>query len=937
DLYVANDFGVPDKLYRNNRDGTFTDVINDVVPHTSFSSMGSDIGDVNNDGRIDFLVADMASTTHQGDQRGMADQRSRAKEAADRPRLAPKYQRNALFLNTGTGRMLEAAYLAGLAATDWTWSVRFEDLDNDGWLDLLVTNGMNREQNNADLLRRVMVAETPAERIQIMKNSPVLAQTHLAFRNLGDLRFENVSAEWGLDQKGVAFGAALGDLSGDGNLDLVYANYEKGVTLLRNDSDTGHCIEIYLRGTVSNRFGIGAKLTVESALGTQVRQLTLARGYLSSSEPMVHFGLGNDTSIRRLAIEWPSGQVQTFTDLPVDRRFTITEPSAPVSLARANPPRPPALFEEVSRSVGLSCPSREDRVDETYRQPLIPLRLNRRGPAIAVGDIFGEGRDDVALGGTTLDHLRLLRQTRAGAFEEADSSPITARADADDGPLLLFDAQGQGTEDLLVTTGGDALPAGAKEYQPRLYLNDGHGAFRPAPLGMLPPLPICAGAAAAADFEGNGRLGLFIGGRLLPGQYPYAPASALLANHGGKFVDVTDALAPGLRGVGMVTAALWTDVDGDGWPDLLITLEWGGVRYFHNNRGRSFEDWSDRTGFSSAGTGWWTSIAPADLNGEGRIDYVVGNVGLNTQYHADPAHPALLFSGDFNNDGSEELVEAYYEGDRLYPWRSRRDLGAAIPSVIRRYPQNDFYARAPLESILGSEALRKADRLAATELRSGVFLSQPDGTFRFEALPRRAQIAPFQGLVAGNFLGDRLATIVAAQNSFAPIAVVGRFDGGLGQLLRERVPGRFEAVPPDQSGIIIPGDAKALVVLDLDGDGWPDLLVSRNNDSTLAFRNRQPEGCAPLCVLLRGPDGNPTGIGARVTVEFSDGTKEAAEVCAGSGYYSQSTAACFFGHPESLQPIAIRVRWPTGPQVDYEVPKGARTVTLRIPTVSLRP
>jgi hypothetical protein len=911
DLYVANDFAVPDALYHNNHDGTFTDVIARVVPHAPYSSMGSDLGDVNNDGRLGLLVADMAETDHVADQRAMAESRARMRVPAEGTEEVRQFPCSALYLNTGTGRCLEAARLAGLDATGWTWAPLWEDLDNDGRSDLFVTNGMYREIHNQDMIaRRTMAGSVPAGG-QIVRSSPAFAETHLAFRNLGGLRFENVSSTWGLDQKGVSFGAAFGDLDGDGDLDLIYTNYQAGATLLRNDSDTGHRIVCALRGIQSNRFGVGAKVTLENAAGIQVRTLTLGRGFMSSSEPIVHFGLGEDAVIRRLTVSWPSGAVQTFENLPADRRFTITEPSAPPA---APPPatRPEPQFTETSQTAHLSWTAAEESYDEFLDQRLLPTGFNRRGPAIAVGDLDGSGRDGVCIGGTTREARRVLLPQGAEAWAPAASPALAAPPDVDDGPLLLFDATGDGRADLLVTAGGASQPAGAPEYQPRLFLNDGHGHFRAAPAGTLPPLSISAGAACAADFDRDGRLDLFIGGRVSPGLYPAAPPSALLANRGGKFVDVTDAVAPMLRKVGMVTAALWSDVDGDGWPDLLLTLEWGEVKYFHNAGGKKFEDWTEKAGFASAGTGWWRSIATADFNGDGRPDYAVGNVGLNTQYRADPEHPALLFSGDFAGRGSAEIVEAYYEDGRLYPWRSRMDLGAAIPSVLRRYRWNNDYARATLPEILGADRLAAATRLAATELRSGVFLSQPDGRYRFEPWPRIAQIAPADGLVAGDFDGDGHADLYVVQNSYAPAPAIGRFDGGLSQLLCGDGHGHFAPVPPIESGLVVPGDAKALAILDLDGDGWPDFLVSRNGEATLAFHNRGVAGRHSLRVVLQGKPGNPQAVGARVTAEYADGTAEAGEVCAGSGYYSQSSEALFFGYTDRNPLRRVRVQWPSG-------------------------
>ena len=800
DIYVTADYGTPDRLYHNNRNGTFTDVINQAVPHMPYYAMGSDLGDVNNDGLIDLFVADMAATTHEKDQRGMAGSRARVLTGAGHPAEAPQYMRNALYLNTGTGRFLEAAGLAGLAATDWTWSVRLEDLDNDGRLDLHVTNGMIREYHNADLLDRIMGVENPLNARQVVRTSPKLAERHLAFRNLGDLQFEDVSTAWGLDQKGVSFGAAFGDLDGDGDLDLVYANYEGGVSVLRNDSDRGHRLVVALRGTQSNRYGVGATVRIETATGVQVRQLVLARGYLSSSEPILHFGLGEDTRIRRLTVSWPSGQEQSFTDLPADRRLTITEAPAPPAKPAPPVPPPPGQFIEVSPP-----PDREER-------------LSLPGQA---GDII-----------------------------------------------------------------------------------------------------------APTDFDRDGHVDAFVASRVVTAKGPSTTRNTLWVRHGDKFDDVTDAFAPALRTVGAVTAALWSDVDGDGWPDLLVSVMWGPVKYFHNNAGRDLEDRTEATGFAAAGTGWWNALASADFNGDGRPDFVAGNLGLNTQYHASAEHPALLFTGDFSGNGTTQSIEGYYEGDRLFPWLTRNQLGAMIPAVLRRFPKNDQYARATLGEIVGEDRLAAAQRMAATEFRSGVFLSQADGTYQFSPLPRLAQIAPTMGVVAGDFDGDGKADIYAVQNSSSPNPAVGRFDGGLSQLLRGDGHGHFTPVPAAASGLLIGDETKAVAMLDFDQDGWPDFIVTRKNGETVAYRNRGLPDRHALAVQLRGPSGNPSAIGARVDFSLVDGTTQTAEVRTASG--------CFFGCTAAQSPHQLRVRWPDGRITETAVGPEARSLTLSAPEDTAR-
>jgi hypothetical protein len=907
DIYVANDFAAPDQLYHNNADGTFTDVLAQVVPHTPYYAMGADLGDVNNDGRVDLLVSDMQPTTREKDLRTMIEFRGIIPELPN-PALPAPMARNALYLNTGTGRCLEAACLAGIAGTDWTWSVRFEDLDNDGRLDLFATNGMVRDFFDSDLRTRI-VGQSPAQRQLAVKAMPVLNERNLAFRNRGDLHFEAVGPTWGLDRMGVSFGAAFGDLDGDGDLDLVVVNYESEPTLYRNDCDRGHSLVVALRGTVSNRFGIGAEVSVETETDRQVRPLVLARGYMSSSEPVLHFGLGDAAVVRRLTVVWPSGRRQVFDHLPADRRYTVTENTeASDSTTAADSPSVTPRFSEVSGPLGLALVSKEPPLDEWKDQPLLPFRQNRIGPALAIGDLDGDGRDDVIVGGAAGEPAQILLGAGGHFSAPLVSGRTTGAADA---ASLIFDADGDGLDDWLLAKGGVALSRNDPGYQPRLFFSRGGRRFREAPAGTLPAYTESAGALVAADFNRDGRLDVFVGGQVVPGAYGSTPRSAIWLNHGGTFTDETQVLAPELANVGMISAALATDVDGDGWPDLLVASSWGRVACWHNRDGKGFDEWTERLGFSTAGSGWWNSLAAADFNGDGRIDYVVGNLGLNTPYQAAPDRPVLLYRGRFAGSDRERLVEAIVDGGIEYPRRGRTTMTRVWPGLTRKFPTFDGYARATLQQLFGDD-LKNATRLEATELGSGVFLSQPDGTFRFAALPRLAQVAPIFGLVAGDFDGDGQADVCAVQNSYAPTPETGRFDGGLGQYLRGDGRGGFETVPLNESGLLVTGDGKALAVCDFDGDGWPDLVATRSDASVLAFRNRPDRAATMFAVALRGGRSNPHAIGARIEILMTGGSSQIAEVAAGGGYRSQSSTRRFFGYRRDDPPRAIRVHWPDG-------------------------
>ena len=484
-------------------------------------------------------------------------------------------------------------------------------------------------------------------------------------------------------------------------------------------------------------------------------------------------------------------------------------------------------------------------------------------------------------------------------------------ADAEDMAPLWFDADGDGDDDLFLTRGSVECEEGATVLQDLLYLNDGRGHFEKASDGTIPGSLVSTGAVAAADFDRDGDLDLFVGGRVIPGRYPLAPESGLWENREGRFVDVTDEWAGGLRKVGMVTSALWSDTNDDGWVDLLLTTEWGPITVFQNRRD-SFKNVTAQMGTAEI-KGWWNSLAGGDIDGDGDIDYVAGNIGLNTKYHAGVEKPLLLYYGDFSaTGGTLNLVEAEFENDDLFPIRGKSCSTGAMPFLSERFPTFRSWGTALLKEIYVPETLESCTQYTINELSSGVFINSGDGSFEFQPLPRIAQISSAYGLVIQDFDGDGFADIFMAQNFFQPQVETGRYDGGISLLLRGEENGSFTPVPPGESGLVIPGDAKAATACDLNDDGWPDLVVSRNNSSCLAFQNRLIKGRNSFSVSLRGRQGNPKALGAKITVELTDGRRRSAEIYAGSGYLSQSTPEVFFGYLDGNEPKTITVRWPDG-------------------------
>jgi hypothetical protein len=837
DLYVANDFTDPDHLYHNNKDGTFTDVAATALPHTPWFSMGVDVADINNDGRFDLLATDMAGTTHYKQKVGMGEMSSRV-WFLDQP-VPRQYMRNALFVNSGTSRFWEAAYLTGLANTDWTWSVRWEDLDNDGWVDLFVTNGMTRDWQNGDLKQRVERLggkESPAGRAFWLEQPPK-AEPNLAFRNERDWRFEEVGRAWGLDHVGVSFGAALADLDNDGDLDIVVNNFQEPASIYRNQSTSGNRIVVHLRGTSSNRFGVGAKIEVATAAGKQVRYATLSRGFMSCAGSAWHFGLGDSPVVESLIVNWPSGVAQEFRNLPANQAIVITE--AKTSDISRSSRKPLPFFREAS--VLATVRHLETPYDDFAEQPLLPYKLSQLGPGMAWADIDNDGDDDGYIGGAA-GQAGSLVMNRDGQFVV---SPQSTTPDgvfamdhaAEDMGAVFFDVDSDGDQDLYCVSGGVEQSPGHASLRDRLYLNDGHGKFSQAPEDALPDDRDSGGVVAAADYDRDGDLDLFVGGRVIPGQYPLPAVSRLLRNNStqgnAKLVDVTMEVAAALHQSGLVTGAVWSDANQDGWVDLLVSHEWGPVKLFLNKEGQ-FTDVTGAAGLANR-HGWWKGISAGDLDHDTDIDYVVTNMGWNTKYHASAEHPQLLYLGDFDGNGRPQLIEAEYEDSILYPMRGKSCSSHAIPSLAQRFTTFHEFATAPLSDIYTQPCLDRAQRWRIDTLESGVLINNGKAEFTFQPLPRWAQIAPSFGSALTDVDGDGHVDILLVQNFYSPQLETGRMDGGMGMLLLGDGSGNFTPLPADRSGIVIPADARSIALTDTNLDGRLDLVVGVNNGPPLVL------------------------------------------------------------------------------------------------------
>ncbi len=847
DVYVSNDFFERDYLYLNQKNGTFKEVLDQVMPVSSYFSMGMDIGDVDNDGWPDLYTTDM-----------MPEDEFRIKTTAMyegwdvymakvRDGYHHQLMRNMLQRNNGDGTFSDVGYLTRTAETDWSWSALIADLDLDGRKDVYVTNGLARDVTSQDYVafladRTTMQREASGPRVDFMRLINAMSSTPIpdyAFRNDGNWAFSNQAKSWGLDAPNISSGAAYGDLDGDGVLDLVVNNVNAESFVYRNNARTllknRHWLQLRLTGEGRNSHAVGARATLFAAGDRYMQELYPARGFQSSVDYALSFGLGDHARVDSLVVEWPNGTRTVQANIAADTTLTIAQTAnAPATAPFVAPAVTPLLVNTTAAS-GLTFTHVENDYVDFDRERLIPHMLSTDGPAMAVGDVNGDGLDDVYLGGAKEQAGKLFVQSAAGTFAPLANAAFDLDAASEDVHALFFDADRDGDRDLYVVSGGNEFSEDSPALQDRLYLNDGRGRFTRAP-NALPATLTSGSVVTAGDIDGDGDLDLFVGARSIPWRYGIDPSSQLLLNDGrGHFTDVV-ANAPGLKTIGMVTDALWHDIDGDRKLDLIVVGEWMPVVVYKNRGAGKFERLMAK-GLEKS-DGWWTRIMAADLDGDGRSEFVLGNFGRNIRLHASANEPLTMIVKDFDKNDFVEQVIGMYNGGKQYPLVLRDDLIKAVPPWKARFLNFKDYALKTLDDVVPAAERTDAVVKQVYRFESSVLRRGADGAFTFEPLPLEAQMAPVFGLAARDVNGDGRQDILLAGNFDGVKPEFGRMAASDGLVLLGGEKGTFTALRPAESGFRVPGQTRGIATLRT--KRGVQVIVARNNAAPLVFSMGRP-------------------------------------------------------------------------------------------------
>jgi len=894
DIFVANDFLSNDLLYINNHDGTFTDKASTYFKHTSANGMGQDVIDINNDGLPDVVEMDMDPEDNYRKKMLMPGYNYQNYINNDSLNYQYQYVRNTLQLNMGprVGRndtigdpvFGDIGYWAGISSTDWSWAPIVQDFDNDGYRDIIITNGYPKDITDHDFIAFREKSIQYLSKKEVLGKIPQVKLQHYAFRNNGNTTFSDVSADWGLTTESFANGAAYADLNNDGYLDLIINNINDEAFIYKNIAPhTSNYLDIKLVGDSLNRNGFGTWIELYYGGKQQVYEETPYRGYLSTMQMDPHFGLGKTSSIDSMVVKWPDGKMQVFLNVGANQKMTVNHAAARTSYHWATQATADqAWFRPIEDPARIHYQdSKRDFIDFNV-QKLLPHKFSEYGPAMAVGDINGDGLDDIVIGGSGSSPTTLLLQQKDGTFISRHTLPGEEQKNWDDMGILLFDADGDGDLDLYIAAGGYENAPNSPAYQDKLYLNDGKGNFT-LDSTALPRNFTSKSCVRAIDYNHDGRLDLFVAGRVLPWNYPKPVSCAIYRNDTKdgkvKFTDVTATVAKPLLNIGMVCDAVWTDFDNDGWPDLVLAGEWMPVTFLRNDHGQ----FRDVTPANIAGeVGWWNSITAGDFDNDGNMDYVVSNLGGNSFYKASDQYPVSIYAKDFYSQGIVQCMLTSFIKDRQrgrlkeFSSDSRDDVVAQLPFLKKRFLTYNKFATTTFDQIFTPQELENSIKYSANNFASSFIKNNGNGTFTMEPLPDVAQYSAINGMVTDDFDGDGNLDICMSTNDYGTVPSFGRYDALNGLILKGDGKGKFTPLNILQSGIFIPDNGKALVKL-RSSDGKYLIVASQNKGPLKVFELNKSCRFLPL---------NADDVSALIT--YKDGRHQRRETGYGNSFLSQS-------------------------------------------------
>ncbi len=812
DLYLSNDFKVPDYLYINNKDNTFREVIKESTNHTSMFGMGADAADFNNDGLLDIAQVDMIPSDHKRSKTNMASMSPSAFYKAVELGFHYQYIQNTLQLNNGNNVsgspvFSDVSQMTGLSNTDWSWGTLFADLDNDGLKDMFITNGILRDVNNSDAVISFYKASFFGSKTDYTK-LPSTPISNYAFHNAGDLIFNNKTQDWGLGEKGFSNGVAYGDLDNDGDLELVVNNINSSASIYKNlTSEKYHYLRIKLQGPKSNPFGIGAKVSISHDDKDQYVEHTLTRGFQSSVEPFVHFGLGYSDTVAQVEVTWPDGRKNSFENISANQVLKVNYHDSQLVTEAGKTEQMNLPFAR-AQNTDLPFAHLENEFDDFAKEPLLPHKNSNLGPCSAVGDVNGDGLLDLFIGNAESGAAKLLIQTTYGQFEILPG-PWEKDSIYEDTGCVLFDLDGDNDLDLYVVSGGNDPSKVKGFYQDRLYYNeDGH--FKK--VERLPTIQSSGKVALPLDFDQDGDIDLFIGGRIIPGNYPFAPESIILENVGGVNDQISFRVLGAhqmgvLKNIGLVTAAQWGNLDENTNNELIVTGEWMGIEIFNYQKGK-FINVNEKFGLSDL-TGWWRAMVLSDIDNDGDLDIIVGNLGLNYKYKASNSSPFSIYVNDFDNNGTSDIVLSYEKQGKKLPLRGRQCSSEQIPFIAMKFQTFESFADASLEDIYGEDMLEQSSLYQANTFEH-VWLENNNGKLISHPLPRWSQISSIEAILPFDYNGDDLPDFIVAGNLYAAEVETTRNDASIGLILVGIGKEGFQAIPAPESGLMVKGEVKGI-------------------------------------------------------------------------------------------------------------------------------